>query len=317
MYYPSRQDLVDAIIQWADDTNISVYSNNNERERRICHYIDRAIELVWNARPWWSFRKGFVTLNLAYGQAELPDDFGGLGDDGYVVISGSTNLPWVEVDYQELIAIRRNRVWPARFQNQQVFAIGPAIPGEPIAVSDGQAQSPSVDTYTLYSTGAKLPGSAYVGQLVVVDGFTDPDNNGEFVIATVNTQNQSWDIVTRDGEYVGGAEGPTAITVGAGQSDRVSLISGKSGDARTIDVYYDRVIPNIDPSDLDRPMNLPAYTHNALLCGAVWYAARGKNDAREEEFRRDFMKALSDAIRSGRRTAHRPTQLPMSVGRMW
>ncbi|NIN66109.1 MAG: hypothetical protein GTO63_15725 [Anaerolineae bacterium] len=317
MYYTSRQDLVNAVIQWSDDTNITAYSNSSEREERICHYLDRAIELVWNARPWWSFRKGFTTVTLFSGQAELPDDFGGLGDDGYVVLSGSTNLPWVEVDYQELIAIRRNRVWPARFQNQQVFAIGPAIPGEPVAVSDGEVQSPSADTYTLYSTGNNLPGSAYIGQLVSVAGFADADNNGEFVITAVNTQNQSWDINTRDGGDVGGVEGATAITVGAGQSDRVSLVSGRAEDGRTIDIYYDRALPNIDPNYLNRPLNLPAYTHHAILTGAIWYASRGKNDAREEEFRRDFMKALSDAIRSGRRTAHRPTQMPMSVGRMW
>jgi hypothetical protein len=317
MYYPSQQEILNAVIQWSDDTNITLYGNVSERENRIAHYLDRSIELVWNARPWWSFRKGEITRTLANGETELPDNFGGIGDDGYVVLSGSQNLPWVEVDYQEMIAIRRNRVWPARFQNQSVFAIGPAGTGNPVSVSDGQVTAPSADTYTLLSSGGALPTDVYVGAQVLVQGFAQEANNGEFTLASENISGQSWDIFRNDSAPVGTIEGPLAISVGAGQHDRMTLLSGNAQDARTLDIYYDAVIPNIDTDNLSRPIPLPAYTHHAILTGACWFAARSRNDGREEEFRRDFMKAMSDAIRSGRRTAARPTQMPMSVGRMW
>jgi hypothetical protein len=316
MYYTSQRDLMNAVIQWSDDTNVTLYTNSSEREERISHYMDRAIELCWNARTWWPFRHGTTILTLSAGQAALPDNFGGIGEDGYVVLSGSNNLPWVEVDYQELIAIRRNRVWPARFQNQQVFAIGPPVPSNPVTVSDGTTSNASGSSYRLTSAG-NLPSDVAPNMRVEIAGFTNSGNNGEFIVTDVITANNSWDVTRVDGGAVGATEGPVSITVAVAMTDQLSLLSGNAEDARTIDVYYNVQVPNIDPNWLDRPVPVPGYLHHAVLAAAIWYAARSKNDAREEEFRRDFMKTLSDAIRVGRRTAHRPDQLPMSVGRMW
>lgn len=125
MYYTQISDLLNDVINFTEDTPSNIYGNENERNARLTHYYNRTVQKIWFARPWWPFRKGSTPLTLSSGSADLPVDFGSIGNDGYVIVTGSRQLPWVGVDYQELLAMRNNNVWPAQYQQNRVYAIGP------------------------------------------------------------------------------------------------------------------------------------------------------------------------------------------------
>jgi hypothetical protein len=223
----------------------------------------------------------------------------------------------VDVNYQELIAMRNNNVWPARYQQNRVYAIGPPVNVDN-PVSDGVAASNVSDTYDLTSSSNALPLFA-VGTIVAIEGFPDAANNGSFTLDVINSTGGNWGITKVDGSAVGIAEGPFAITVGSTPVNRLSLLSGNPADDRIIVVYHDVALRKTDVGngDLDKPIPFPAYCHNAIYTYVSWIANRSKNDKRDARFHADYKKALSQAIISGRPKQTRPQQMPMSVGRMW
>lgn len=321
MLYDTIGDLVDDIVQFQEDTDLSLVGVSTERQKRLAHYYDRAAEEVWNERKWWEFKHSTSQLTLSNGQAALPDDFGGIGTEGYVVPgpSGSGQLPWVDVNYQELIAMRNNNVWPARYQQNRVYAIGPPVP---ITFSaDADQSSPSGSQYNLdASSSLGFEGfNLFVGAIITIAGFVDPDNNGEFEIITETTEDEQYQVMRTDGGSVGGTETGVAITITHTLVNRLSILSGNPADDRTIVVYHDVQLRRtvVSNGDLDKPIPFPAYCHNALYTYVTWLANRSKNDKRDARFHADYKKALSQAIISGRPKQTRPQQLPMSVGRMW
>lgn len=324
MYYPTLRDLVNSVIEYQEDTPSTQYGMTSEREARLCHYYDRAAHEIWYLRDWWPFRHASTSLSLSNGQAALPVNFGGLGDNGYVVPSpsGTGQLPWVEVGYQELLAMRNNNVWPARYQQNRVFAIGPPIPitfTEQVSTgshSGSQYQLNSDDPLGFADVGLSY------GLVITIAGFAQPDNNGEFVVISEVTADEQYVIRRTDGGSVGTQETGVTITITFPVVDRLSLLSGNPADDRTIVVYHDVNPPVADPdTDLDQPIPMPGYTHHALYAGMTWHANRSMNDRRAAqtamEFRRDFERAMSEAIRAGRPKASRPQQMPMTVGRMY
>lgn len=319
MLYNTIRELVEDVVQFQEDTDFTLVGVSTEREKRLAHYYDRAAEEVWNERNWWEFRHATTTLTLANGQAALPANFGGIGIEGYVVPgpSGTGNLPWVGVNYQELIAMRNNNIWPARYQQNRVYAIGPPVNVDN-AVSDAVASGNVSDTYNLASAGSFLP-LFTVGTIVLIGGFPDAANNGSFTLDSIPSAGSSWVVTKVDGSAVGIAEGPVAITAGSTPVNRLSLLSGNPADDRTIVVHHDTQLLRTDVGngDLDEAIPFPAYCHNALYTYVTWLANRSKNDKRDARFHADFKKALSQAIISGRPKQNRPQQLPMSVGRMW
>ncbi len=324
MYYASLRELLQNVIEFQENTPSTLYGATSEREARLSHYYDRAAHEVWHARPWWPFRHAQSQLTLANGQVALPANFDGIGQDGYVVPSpsGTGQLPWVEVNYQELLAMRNNNVWPARYQQNRVYAIGAPVPV--VTNVEADASNGSGDSYDFNAsnpTGFSGLGFA-VGMRITISGFVNAGNNGTFDIITEITPDEQYRIQNVAGTTWGGAENGVFVDVGVTYDDRLSLLSGNPGDDRTIVVYHDIQLPVTDPTnDLDKPIPFPGYCHHALYAGTTWHVNRSVHDRRAArmsmEFRRDFDQALSDAIRMGRPKQNRPQQMPMSVGRMW
>ncbi|MCP4900221.1 MAG: hypothetical protein GY906_24885 [bacterium] len=322
MFYGTLSRLLNDVVEFEDDTPSALYGSSAEREARLALYYDRAVEEIWNNRTWWPFRHDTAVLNLVAGGAVLPVNFGGIGTDGYVVVGslnassgGSGQLPWVEVNYQEMLAMRNNNVWPAKYQQNRVYAIGQAR--AETNPSDGRASGASGSSYDLDSTLLELP-NASVGDLITISGFSASDLNGLFTITTISTPNGDWNVTRLDGQPVTSAEGPVSMSVTTTQTGALSLLSGNPADDRSLSVYYDVQLIRTDPlTDLNKAIALPGYLHHAALAGTTWYANRSKNDKRSPRFREDFMRALSDGVRVGRLKANRPQQMPMSVGRMW
>ncbi len=321
MLYDTIRDLVEDVVQFQEDTDISLVGVSTEREKRLAHYFDRAAEEVWNERNWWEFRHATTTLNLSNGQVALPDNFGGVGTEGYVVPSpsGTGQLPWLDVGYQELLAMRNNNVWPARYQQNRVYAIGPPVP---ITFTvDADQSNPTSPEYDLESSDpAGFAGfGLFVGAIITIAGFVDSANNGEFEIVTETTEDAQYRVRRTDQGLVGSTESTVSITITLTLVNRLSLLAGNPAEARTIVMYHDVQLrrTDVDNGDLDKPIPFPAYCHNALYTYVTWLANRSKNDKRDERFHADFKKALSQAIISGRPKQTRPQQLPMSVGRMW
>lgn len=321
MLYDTIRDLVDDVVQFQEDTDLSLVGVSTERQKRLAHYYDRAAEEVWNERKWWEFKHATTQLTLANGQAALPDNFGGIGTEGYVVPgpSGSGQLPWVDVNYQELIAMRNNNVWPARYQQNRVYAIGPPVPVTFSA--DADVSGPTGDTYTLQAsdpTGFEEM-HLFVGAEITIAGFIQAANNGVFSIDAEITADEQYTVTKIDETPVGTVENSIPITISLTLVNRLSILSGNPADDRTIVVYHDVQLRRtiVGDGDLDKPIPFPAYCHNAIYTYVTWLANRSKNDKRDERFHADYKKALSQAIISGRPKQTRPQQLPMSVGRMW
>lgn len=321
MLYNSIRQLIEDVVEFQEDTPSTLYGASTERENRLAHYYDRAAEELWQLRPWWEFKHATTVLTLLNGQAALPRNFGGVGTEGYVVPSpsGSGQLPWVDVNYQELIAMRNNNVWPARYQQNRVYAIGAAVDAVFSVTAD--VSSPSGSQYTLQASDSEgfLGLNLYVGAEITIAGFVNAGNNGLFTIVTETTEDEQYLVSRNDAGSVGAGESSVAITVTFTAPDTLSILSGNPADDRSITMYHDTQLVRTDVGneDLDAPIPFPGYCHHALYAGTTWHANRSKNDRREKAFRLDFDRAMSQAVIAGRPKRTRPQQLPMSVGRMW
>ena len=121
MFYSTISDLLTDVRSYYDDTNSALYSDPTNREARLLVYYNRGVDEIWKMHP-WPFKYATDTLTLASGAGVLPANFSNIGPEGYVSLPDSINKPYVEVAYQDILAMRQR---PAAYQTYRFYAIGP------------------------------------------------------------------------------------------------------------------------------------------------------------------------------------------------
>jgi len=107
MPYANVLEIVDDLASYADETDATTYTVPPSRQRRLGHYVQRAMDEIWGYRP-WSFKYALHgPFTFSNGFATLPDNFANIGDNGMLWNDGdNSKAPWAEVAMQDMVALR-------------------------------------------------------------------------------------------------------------------------------------------------------------------------------------------------------------------
>lgn len=121
MPYSDIQGIVDDLASFADETDATTYTLPLSRQNRLMHYVQRAIDEIWNYRP-WNFKYAlFGPFSFVNGKGTLPDRFSNIGDNGMLWDeSANSREPYAEVAMQDMVALRAS----GRQGSKKWFTVG-------------------------------------------------------------------------------------------------------------------------------------------------------------------------------------------------
>jgi hypothetical protein len=121
MPYGNVLEIVNDLASYADETDATVYTVPPSRQRRLGHYVQRAMDEIWGYRP-WSFKYALHgPFSFSNGFADIPDNFANIGDNGMMWNEeANSREPWAEVAMQDMVALRAT----GRDKGKRWFTVG-------------------------------------------------------------------------------------------------------------------------------------------------------------------------------------------------
>jgi hypothetical protein len=123
MAYSSVYDMVDALAAFLDETPVGTFNLTANRRSRLTHYVQRALDDIWNDRPWpFKFADaGPLTATDNVISLATVTDFGSIGEEGiFWDDSDNDKRPWAEIAIQDL----KSMLARGNYENERVFALG-------------------------------------------------------------------------------------------------------------------------------------------------------------------------------------------------
>jgi hypothetical protein len=132
MGYSTVNAFISDVASFYNDTDALTYILPESTKRRILHYTQRTVDEIWYYRPWSFKMLSFAVDPVGVGIAPLPYNFATVGPKGSLY-EVDKNVPWREVDYQELIHLRQN----GQYKTHRAFCIGIESNAEATSAGEG------------------------------------------------------------------------------------------------------------------------------------------------------------------------------------